>query len=140
MALSYANPKNGSVVLAVGTASDFNSFDYAETQATESVIAYGAAIYDPFRGNGTPHASVSATGIAKHGAANTPPGFSSSAGVGTSDFDGGTATLTIDTGVTLAATMILASLRISHARARAAVPLAYSLEGGGDTTVTWAVA
>jgi hypothetical protein len=140
MALSYVNPKNGAVAPIMGTATDFNSFDYAETQATESVIAYGAAIYDPFRGNGTPHASASATGIAKYGAANTPPGFSSSAGTGTSDFDGGTTTLTLDTGVTLAATMILASLRVSHARARAAVPLAFSFEGGGDTTVTWPVA
>jgi hypothetical protein len=136
MALSYVNPKNGAVVATIGTASDFNSFDYSESQPSESVIAYGAAVYDPYRGNGTPHASTSASGIAKHGAANTPPGFGSSSG-GTVDFDGGTVTLTLDTGVTLAATMVMTSLRVSHARARAAVPLAFQFEGGGDTTVTW---
>jgi hypothetical protein len=80
------------------------------------------------------------SGIAKYGAASTPPGFSSAAGVGTSDFDGVTVLLTLDTGVTLSATMVMASLRVSHARARAAVPLSFQFEGGGDTTVTWAVA
>jgi hypothetical protein len=140
MALSYVNPKNGAVAPAVGTATDFNSFDYSETQSSESVIAYGAALYDPYRGNGTPHASAAATGIAKYGAANTPPGWSTAAGVGTSDFDGGTLTLTLDTGVTLAFTAVTTSIRVSHARARAAVPLAFSFEGGGDTTVTWPVA
>lgn len=142
MALSYVNPKNGGVTPATGTATDFNSFDYAESQATESVLAYGAAVYDPYRGNGTPHASVSGTGIAKYGAANTQPGWAgtnggTNTGVGTADFDGGSATLTLDTGVTLAATFIMTSLRVSHARARAAVSLAFSWECGGDVTVTW---
>lgn len=136
MALSYANPKNGAVAPVFNSAGDFNSFDYTETQASESVIAYGAAVYDPFRGNGTPHASFAATGIAKYGAANTTVGFSGTTG-GTVDYDGGTCTLTVDTGVTIALTSILTSARLSHARARAAVAMAWSFEGGGDATVTW---
>lgn len=138
MAKTYVNPKSGAVAVTGGSAVDFNSFDYTETQGTESINFYGAQVYDPYRGNGTPHASFSATGIATYGAANLSPGFGATTG-GTADFDGGTATLTLDTGVTLAATAVMASLRVSHSRSRAAVPLAFQYEGGGDTTVTWPV-
>lgn len=138
MALSYPNPKNGAVVLPGTSATDIMSFDYAESQQVESVAAYGAAVYDPWRGSATPHASISAAGIAKYGASGTPPGFGSTSG-GLADPDGGSMTLTIDTGVTLAAAAVVSSLRLSHSRIRGAVPLAYTLEGAGDTTVTWPV-
>lgn len=139
MALSYPNPKNGAVAHAVSTATDFASFDYAESQSVESVAAYGAAVYDPFRGSATPHASVSVGAFAKYGASGTPPGFGSTSG-GTADPDGGTATFTIDTGVTLGGTFVISSLRLSHARLRGAVPLSFQMENAGEVTVTWAVA
>lgn len=138
MALSYINPSTGAVTAtSLGSATDFTAFDYVEAQSVESVAAYGAAVYDPFRGSGTPHASASVAGIAKYGASGAIPGF----GTATADFDGNTVTLGLQgSTVTLAATMVLASLRLSHGRTRAAVPLAFQLEGGGDTTVTWPVA
>lgn len=136
MALGFPNPKNGAVAIAPSTASDFASYDYSESQAVESVAAYGAAVYDPFRASATPHASVSVAGFAKTGAVGVPPGF------GATGFTaaGGAATFTVDTGVTLTGNFVVSNIRLSHARLRAAVPLSYQLENAGDVTVTWPTA
>lgn len=138
MALSYPAPKSGNVVLPCTTATDFNSYEYAEATQSESVAAYGSQVYDPYRSSGTPHASISVAGFAKYGAAGTPPGFGAATG-GMTTPGGGSATLTVDTGVTLALAVVVTNIRLSHGRTRAIVPLAYTAEGAGDTTQTWPI-
>src|SRR3954468_15219819 len=110
MALGYPAPKNGAVVLPCMTASDISSYDYSETQQTESVIAYGAAVYDPHRGSGTPHASISVSGLAKTGASGTTPGFGATAG-GMTAAGGGSTTLTVDTNTTIAGSFVVGNIR-----------------------------
>jgi hypothetical protein len=133
MATTYPVPKNGACSIGSQFAGcDFASFDYGEAQNTESVAAYGAQIYDPHRGSGTPHASGSAAAFAKYGAANTNSFGNTALTAG-----GSAGTLTIDTGVTIAGTLVLSRVSVSHARLRAAVPLTFNFEGGGDMTITW---
>ena len=142
MALSYVNPSTGAITsTAMGSATDFTAFDYAEAQGAESVAAYGSQKYDPYRGSGTPHASASVAAIAKHGASGATPGFAHTDASGaTADFDGASVTFGVQSStVTLAGNFIVTSIRLSHGRTRAAVPLAYTLECGGDVTVTWPV-
>jgi hypothetical protein len=135
MAETWPNPKNGAVVLSSSYSADFNSYELVESQATESVAAYGAAVYDPYRGSGTPHLSATVGAFAKYGAATKTPGF----GAFTADYNGDSATFTIDTQqtVTLAGVMVCSSIRLGHGRTRAAVPLTFNLECGGDITTTW---
>ncbi len=135
MAATFCAGKDGAVVLGVGSASDFMSFELNETQAVESVAAYGAAVYDPYRGSGTPHLQATVAAFAKYGAANTPAGF----GSGTVSPGGAAATFTPGTGVSLAGSCVCAGIRLGHSRIRAAVPLTYDLHNSGDMTITWPV-
>jgi hypothetical protein len=136
MALGFPAPKNGAVVLPSTGNSDFASYEYAENQQTESVIAYGAAVYDPYRGSGTPHSTISANGYAKTGAANTNPGFGATTG-GMTTAAGATATLTVDTNTTITGAFVVGNIRLSHARIRPIVGLSYNLDCAGDPTITW---
>jgi hypothetical protein len=133
MAESYPDPSNGAVTLPSGHGFDVASFDPNESYATESVLAYGTANYDPYRSNATPHLSTDVTGFAKYGAAGKSPGW------GAATAGGGSATLTIDTGVTLVGPMVVGNIRLGHSRARAAVPLSMRLENSGDVVTTWPV-
>ncbi len=136
MSAAQMNPANGAVSFPTTTplVADFGSFDVSQSQQAESVAAYGAAVEDPWRGSATPHFSISTAGFAKAHAANTSPFLS---GGGLTDPDGASGTFTIDTGVTIAAPMIVTSMRLSHARLRATIPISAQLEGAGDSTVTW---
>jgi hypothetical protein len=138
MAKAYPAGSQGAVAHAAGSATDFVSFDINETQATESVAAYGVGVYDPHRGSGTPHSQVTVAGFAAYGATNTPPGFGSTSS-GMASPTGGTATYTIATGVTYAGPYVMANLKLSHSRIRAAVPVAFTMENSGDVTTTWPV-
>ena len=138
MAKAYPAGKDGAIAHAAGSATDFVSFDINETQATESVAAYGSGVYDPHRGSGTPHSQVTVAGFAAYGAANTAPGFGSASGGMTSP-SGGTSTYTIATGVTYAGPYVMANIKLSHSRIRAAVPLAFTMENSGGVTTTWPV-
>lgn len=140
MAVSLLTPVAGAVALTTvgGTATtpaaivaDFGSFDVTETQATESVAAYGAAVYDPHRGSGTPHQKISVGAFTKGHAANTSP-------FGVLTAAGGTATFTIDTGFTLGGTYVVSQVRLQHARIKAAIPLTFDMDNSGDITTTWA--
>ena len=133
---SYPDPSNGAIVLHTSYSADFNSFELNESQPLESVAAYGVKIYDPFRGSGTPHLSATVGAFAKYGAATKNPGF----GAYTADFDGGDATFTVDTGLTLAGKMVCGNIRLGHGRTRAVVPLTFNLDNGDDITTTWPVA
>lgn len=135
MSISYPAGKDGAVVLPVGNASDFMSFGLEETQGVESMAAYGAAVYEPYRGSGTPHQVVSVAGFAKQNAASTPPGFGSASGLASPG--GGAATFTIGTGNTIAGNYVFSSLSIAHSRIRAAVPLTWQMHTSGDPTNTW---
>lgn len=131
MAEAYPDPSAGAVSLPSGHGADFASFDINETQQSESVAAYGAANYDPHRGSGTPHMSVSVAGFAKKGATGKAPGFGAMTAAGAS------ATFTVDSGVTFAGNFVVTNIRLSHARLRAAVPLTFQLENAADITTTW---
>lgn len=135
MALGFPAGKDGAVVLPNGSASDFNSFQITETQAVESVAAYGGALYDPFRGSGTPHMTADVSAFAKIGASNTAPGF----GVGTASPGGGSATFTAGVSTTLAGAVVIEKIQLSHSRVRAAVPLTFTMHNSGDVTTTWPV-
>jgi hypothetical protein len=136
MAETYPDPSNGAIVLHSSYSADFNSFELNESQNLESVAAYGAAVYDPYRGSGTPHLSAVVGAFAKYGASGKTPGF----GAYTADYDGASSTFTVDTGVTVVGAMVCGSLRLGHGRTRAAVPLTFNLECAGDMVTTWPVA
>lgn len=135
MAEAYPDPTTGAVALPTGYGADFAGFDINESQQSESVACYGAANYDPHRGSGTPHQSISVTGFAKYGASGKSPGFSMSA----SPAAGGAATFTVSTGVSMAGSYVVSQIRLSHSRLRAAVPLTFQLENSSDVTITWPV-
>jgi hypothetical protein len=136
MAASLLTPSNGAVAAPAtfASASDFGAFEISEEQAGESVAAYGAALYDPWRFSGTPHSTIACNGFAKAHAANTQP-FGATGGL--TSAGGAAATLTADTGVTYAGTMGIQNVRLSHARLRAAVPLSWTLHNTADPTITW---
>ncbi len=135
MAAAQLAPQNGAVAFPGSLVADYGSFEIGESQATESVACYGAAVYDNYRGSGTPHTSISAAGFAKAHASSTVP-FGTGGGLTVAA--GAAATFTIDTGVTYAGSFVVTSVRLMHARLRAAIPLTWSLEISGDPTVTWA--
>lgn len=136
MASALLIPSNGAVVTPAtfATASDFGSFDVSEEQQGESVAAYGAAVYDPWRFSGTPHQQVTCAGFVRAHAANTQP-FGATGGL--TSATGAAATFTADTGVTLAGTYGIQNFRMSHARLRAAVVGSWTLHNAGDVTTTW---
>lgn len=135
MPATFPAGKDGAVTLPYGAASDFNSFQITENQAVESVAAYGAAVYDPYRGSGTPHMSIDAAAFAKITAASTAPGF----GTGTASAGGGSATFTAGTSTTIAGACVISQIQLSHSRIRAAVPLTYTMHNSGDMTTTWPI-
>src|SRR4051812_3814021 len=98
MAASLLTPSLGAIAAPAtfGSASDFGSMTVEETQANESACAYGAAVYDNYRGSGTPHSKITSTGFAKAHASNTQ-----AFGVlgGMTSASGAAATFTFDTGV-----------------------------------------
>jgi hypothetical protein len=136
MAAAMLSPQNGAVAMPAtqASASDFGSMEVTEEQQGESVAAYGAAVYDPWRFSGTPHQMISCAGFAKAHAANTQP-FGALGGL--SDPDGAAATFTLDTGVTIGGSYGIQSVRLSHARLRAAVPLSWTMHNTADPTLTW---
>lgn len=135
MAAASLVPANGAVAAPFSSASDFISMDVTEEQAGESVAAYGAAVYDPWRFSATPHSVINAAGFAKAHTTNTPP-FGSAGGLVSNA--GAAATFTFDTGVTYAGNYGVQSVKLMHSRVRAAVPLTWTMHNTGDVTVTWA--
>ncbi len=132
MASSSPIPKNGAVVYGTLVA-DYNAFDIDASQMVEDVTPYGVNVCAKNVGNGTNTFAISIQAYALAHASLTPPGFGtapSGAGVST--------TLTIDTGVSEAMTVVQASFRISTGRMRAAVPYNISGRNGGDVSETWA--
>lgn len=132
MSASLLSPVNGAVAVAGLGGVEFQAFTRDESQAVESVAAFGTAVYDPYVGSGTPHASMSAQGFALAHATNTVP-----FGAGVMTHTGINTTLTYDTGVSTAETSIVSRLTLSESRIRAVVPLSFSLEGASDPTTTW---
>src|SRR4051812_28446275 len=112
-------PKNGAIAFAAVTA-DFASFDIESSQSVENVTPYGANVNAKHVGSGTPEISINIGAFALAHTTGTPAKLDTLPGAGT----GATLTLTLDTGVSEACTMIVQSVRLSHARMRAAVPMA----------------
>ena len=103
-------------------------------QAVENVTAYGSNACARNIGNGTPDFTIQVGAYALAHSANTAPGMPAlSAG-------GQTCTFTLDTGVTESGPCVVQNLKISHARMKAAVPIAFTLKCAGDITETWATA
>jgi hypothetical protein len=135
MAASLLLPANGAIAFPNSLAADFGSYDLTQEQGAESVCAYGAGTDDNWRGSGTPHLMANVIGFTKgHVATSGPIGVAG----GTYDADGAAATFTVDTGHTVAASCLVQSMRVSHARLRAAIPFTATLHQTGDATVTWA--
>lgn len=133
MALRHINTKNGLIVLPTGANGVFTSFEVDETMASDDVTVYGSGlVYGAFLTNGTPVQRVTATGFTQNGAASSSPGFGAMTAAA-----GGTATLTYDTGTTLAGTYTTSRIRTSHSRARAGCPTTWELMNSGDITATW---
>lgn len=134
MAQRHINTKNGLVVMPTGANGVFSAFEVDETMAADDVSVYGSGlVYGAFLTNGTPVQRVTVNGFTQHGAATTSPGFGAM-----TDADGATATLTYDTGTTLAGSYITSRVRTSHGRARAGVPTTWEMMNAGDITATWA--
>lgn len=134
MPASQLRPANGAVTIPGSIVADFGSMEIAEAQAVESVAAYGAAVYDPYRASGTPHSAVTVAGFVKAYASTTQVLGASG---GLSDPDGGTGTFTLDTNVSVSGAYVIESVRIMHARLRAAVPATWSMHNSADPTITW---
>lgn len=129
-------PKNGAVVVGAWAA-NFASFDIDTTQSVEDVTPYGANVDAVHVGSGTPSIDVNIGAFALAHATSTPPTMGSMSAVGGAT--GASCTFTLDTGVTEAGSFVAKSIRISHARMRAAVPIALAMSNAGDITETWAV-
>jgi hypothetical protein len=134
MAKTYPSGATGAVVLPTGHGADIASFDYGESQATESVAFYGTNLYNPMRGSGTFEVRATCAAFAAYGASGFAPGFGAATNIGSSS------TFTVATGVTMVGQMVVSGIRLSHARLRAAVPLTFELSNSADTMVTtWPV-
>ncbi len=137
MASALLTPSTGAVSLPYANASDFGAMEVTEDSARESVAAYGAAVYDPFRSSGTPHQTVQCTGFARANANNTQP-FGALGGLVAAG--GGAATFTLNTNTTITGNYIIGNVKLTHARLRAAVPLTWQMDNSGDPTITWPTA
>src|SRR5690349_218009 len=115
MASSPLIPKNGAVTLA-GYLMDFASFDLESAMSVENVTPYGSNTCSKNIGSGTPDFSASVGAFALAHTTSTPLKMDTLAATGAA------AVFTLDTGVSEAATMVVQSLRVSHARMRGSVP------------------
>lgn len=133
MAKRHINVANGLVALPTGANGVFNSMNVNETYNPEDVTCFGSGlVYGERITNGTPIQDVTVTGFAQDGAATTTPGF----GAMTTPA-GGAATLTLDTGTTLAGTYCVSGIRTTVDRRRAGAPTEWVLASSGDITATW---
>lgn len=133
MAKRHINVANGLVALPTGANGVFNAMDINETYAAEDTTVFGSGlVYGTKLTNGTPIQDVSVTGFANDGAATTTPGFGAMTAAG-----GGAATLTIDTGTTIAGNYVVTGIRTSVDRRRAGAPTVWSLASSGEITTTW---
>lgn len=138
MAKAGISVKNGAVVLPTGYNMDSQSMRIRESQATENVTIYGGTTYGAMRGNGTPIQQVSITGFPfkGNGSGTSNVGFSI---MGAAGNDIGTAaTITIDTGCTIAGNYIVNDIDMDHSRIVAAAKTTVQMMNAGDLTVTWA--
>ena len=131
MSASSLVPRNGAVAIGSMVA-DFASFEIEAAQAVENVTPYGTNASAKNVGNGTPDFTSNVGADALAHAASTAPGMPALAA------GGQTCTFTLDTGVTESGPCVVQNLKISHARMKAAVPIAFTLKCAGDITETWA--
>lgn len=130
MAQGSLIPKNGAVV-AAGITADYNNFEIESKQAVEDVTPYGTNTCAKHTGSGTPAFTVNIGAFALAHAAGTPLALPVLGATGAA------ATFTLDTGVTETGTFITESIKVTHGRMRAAVPVAMVLQNGGDVTEAW---
>lgn len=145
MAASPLVPKNGAISLGTwgSTGIDFNTFDLEAKQAVEVITPYGTNHYAVAVGSGTPELSFNIGGFAIAHATNTPltigdngtttPNFASgSSGTGVA------AVFTLDTGVTESFNATIESLKISHGRMKASVPVTIQGRQTGEVAEVYA--
>ncbi len=131
MSASSLVPKNGAVAIGSMVA-DFASFEIEASQSVENVTPYGSNACAKNVGNGTPDFTMHVGAFALAHATGTPAGLPALSAAGQ------TCTFTLDTGVTESGPCIVQDVKISHARMKAAVPIAFTLKCAGDITETWA--
>jgi hypothetical protein len=131
MSASSLVPRNGAVAIGSMVA-DFASFDIEASQSVENVTPYGSNACAKNVGNGTPDFTMHVGAFALAHASDTAPGLPALSATGQ------TCTFTLDTGVTESGPCVVQDIKISHARMKAAVPIAFTLKCAGDITETWA--
>lgn len=130
MASASLIPKNGACTIGTLVA-DFAAFDIASMQSVETVTPYGANTCSKNVGSGTPDFTINVGAFALAHATSTPLAMPTLAAAGSS------AVLTLDTGVTETLTAITQQIKVSHARMRGAVPVAFTLRNAGDVVEAW---
>lgn len=135
MAAASLVPKNGAIVLG-SYVMDFNAFTIRAAQGVEGVTPFGSNTCSKNVGAGTPDFAFSISAAALAHAVNTPPALPGATGMFIPT--GLSATLTLDTGVTEACSIVVGDFSTGVARMRAAVPVSISGKNYGDVTETWA--
>jgi hypothetical protein len=138
MASSSLIPKNGAITVATIIA-DYAGFDLTTTQSVESVTPYGNNVNEKRVGSGTAGLAANISAFALAHASNTPlllPTMGAASGAAAAA--GAACVFTLDTGVTETGNFVIQSIRIGHARMRAAVPVAISALSAADITEAWA--
>lgn len=142
MAISPVIPKNGSVVLGSQVA-NFSHFTISASQSVEDITGYSNSNMSQSYGNGTQDWSMDVGAFQLAHAANTAPNLVSFASYGGAT--GAATTFTIDTGCSESGVAVVSNVRLTHARMRAAVPIAYTMKNGyngigsaSDWTEAWA--
>lgn len=138
MASASLVPKNGAIALGTYVA-DHNAFTIRAAQAVENCTPFGANINTKNVGSGTCGVAWSISSCALAHAAGTKPGID---GAGANLFAAtglATSLFTLDTGVTLGMTAVVAEWSVGVARMRAVVPVSISGANYGDITETWAI-
>lgn len=120
-------PKNGAVVLGT-MISNYASFDLSSSQNVENITGYSNSNMTQSYGDGTQDFSINVTAFALAHQANTAPGMVDYAPYGGAT--GANTTLTADTGCSWAGVAVVSSVRIAHARMRAAVLISFTAKNG----------
>lgn len=138
MAKALLVPLNGAVVIG-SLVADFMHFDISSTMDVSDATPYGSNVNTVNVGSGTAGFTMDVGAACQAHATNTPflmPTMGSSTAAGASA--GQSAVFTLDTGVTETCSVVMKSIRISHARMKGVVLASLSMVNAGDVVEAWA--
>lgn len=128
---------NGSVALPTGFNLDSQTMRISETQNMEDVTHYQGTAYNVYLGVGSTQQETNITGYPFKGSTGgSNPGFGQMNG--TTGATGGSAVLTLDTGVTATGPQVIGSVSTDHSRLVAGSKCTLMMRPSGDIVIAWA--